>query len=394
MRKLRILAVFPNLGGCTQFRMVVPLRKMEEKLSDRVEIRYNDNPLEWIEENNTAKPNPNAQYTDIRWADIVFTCNLHKFGGYYTVEIGQTTKKFNKFFHFDTDDLLTEIYEGHRHADVYKDQKLSDMTKYIYSVADLVTVTQPKFAQRVVPFIRSGVLAIMRNCIDFNLPCWNLPKKSPAKKNLVRIGWVGGIHHEEDLKQFKSVMLAVNAKVGVENVKWNFYGRPYIPPGEPRDWQQDVWDNYQKLLTFGAKKPNVEVFYAQPIETYGVFYTDMDIAIAPLHNNPFNDSKSEVKLMECGRYGIPLVATNIGCYYETIKNGENGYLITDTNPVSEWTNRLVTLLKDKKLREKMGVNLKAIVDERFDINKHIEARLNLYYDVAKKIGWNFESSNS
>jgi glycosyltransferase involved in cell wall biosynthesis len=391
MRKLRILACEPNKGGCAYYRLIMPVLKMIDKLGDKIEVRWDENPLEWIEENNQAKPNPDAKFENIQWADIVFTCNLHKFGGHYTVEIAHTARKFNKFFHFDTDDLLTDVYEGHRHADVYRNQNLGEMTKYIYSISHLVTVTQPKFANRVVPFMRQGVLAIVRNCIDYDLPCWNM-KKVPSK--ITRIGWVGGIHHEEDVKEFRSVMLSVNAKVGVENVKWNFFGRPYVPPGEKGDWQQDVWDNYQKILTMGSKRSNVQVFFAQPCDHYGVFYTDIDISIAPLQMNDFNDSKSEIKVCESGRYGIPLVATNIGSYHETIENGKHGYLIDPKNSVTEWTNRLVYLIKNKKEREQMGANLKILTDERFDINKHIQSRLDLYYAAAEKMGWNFEGSNS
>ncbi len=76
---------------------------------------------------------------------------------------------------------------------------------------------EKKFAERIKPFVRKA-LVVIKNAIDFELPCWNLQwQKSPTKK-LTRLGWVGGIHHEEDVKEFKSVVLGMNAKVGVENL--------------------------------------------------------------------------------------------------------------------------------------------------------------------------------
>jgi hypothetical protein len=92
--------------------------------------------------------------------------------------------KAGKFIHFDTDDLLTELYDEHHLIDVYKNQGLSELTKHLYYNSHLVTVTQVKFAERIKPFCR-GILAIVKNAIDYNLPNWNHPK-IPSKA--VRIG--------------------------------------------------------------------------------------------------------------------------------------------------------------------------------------------------------------
>jgi glycosyltransferase involved in cell wall biosynthesis len=198
-------------------------------------------------------------------------------------------------------------------------------------------------------------------------------------KNVCRIGWVGGIHHEQDLRQFVGIPNLINQKVGVERVKWDFYGRPPMPQDAKPDWQQEVWDNYERML-FGFMKGrrNAQVHPAQGPDRYGSFYTNMDVAIAPLEFNAFNDSKSEIKVAECGRYGVPLVATNCGCYDETIVNGQTGYLIDPSNPKSEWVRVMKRMIKDKKGREEMGMNLKQVTDEYFDINKVSKFRLGLY----------------
>lgn len=104
----------------------------------------------------------------------------------------------------------------------------------------------------------------------------------------------------------------------------------------------------------------------------------MDVAVAPLEMNPFNDSKSEIKVAECGRYAIPLVASNVGCYDEWIVNGETGFLIEPDKGIKEWVKILTKLAKDKKLRERMGNNLKAITDKNFDMNENVKDRLDLY----------------
>ena len=380
MSKLKILVVPANDGGCAYYRAWLPFNKLAQLYGDKVEVRFNKNPLGIEEEGpNAGKWKEDWEYEDMKWADIIFTQNLSNFGGPYTARIVGKAKEFGKFMHYDTDDLLTEVYEGHRLHGVYQDKGLSDITKFIYNKSDLVTVTQKKFAERVHPFCGpQTTLAIVKNAIDYALPCWNMDRIIP-RKNLCRIGWVGGIHHEQDLKEFVAIPALVNQKAGKERVDWGFYGRPPVPPDTKPDWQQDVWDNYQRMLTAGFRGArNWNVYHASGPDRYGQFYAQMDVAIAPLQMNAFNDSKSEIKVAECGRYGVPLVASNVGCYDETIINGQTGYLIDPANPKSEWVKVLSKVIKDKKGREEMGRNLKTLTDEYFDINKVVKFRLELY----------------
>ena len=392
MSKLKILVVPANDGGCAYYRAWLPFNKLAQHYGDKVEIRFNKNPLGVEEEGpNAGKWKPDWEFEDMKWADIVFTQNLSNFGGHYTCRIIGKAREFGKFVHYDTDDLLTEVYPGHRLEKVYREKGLSDLTKFIYHHSHLVTVTQKKFAERVFPFCgEDTTLAIIKNAIDYDLPCWNMPK-TMGRKNQCRIGWVGGIHHEQDLKQFVGVPTLVNQKAGPERVQWGFYGRPPLQEGQEPDWQQDVWDNYQNMLLRGMKAKNWFIGNADGPDRYGQFYSRMDVAIAPLEFNNFNDSKSEIKVAECGRYAVPLVATDCGCYDETIINGETGYLIDKSNPKSEWVRVLRKLIADKKGREEMGENLKKVTDEYFNINKVVKYRYELYEQL---LGARVESKNS
>lgn len=376
--KLKILAVPANTGGCAYYRIIMPMEKLAEKYPDEVEVRFNENPLGVNKEKGGILEDFD-DFADMKWADIVFTQNISNFGGPYTVEVMRKAWELGKFTHFDTDDLLTDLYEGHRLYDVYKENKLDEITSVIYQNADLVTVTQRKFAERIAPHVRKA-LVVIKNQIDYDLPCWNIPKVLAPRKKLCRVGWVGGIHHEEDVSEIRNHLLGVNTRVGVENVRWDFYGRPPQNPDEEPDWQQDVWDQYEKILSHGLNKRrrNWQVLTALPCHAYGAFYSNMDVSIAPLQYNAFNDSKSEIKVMEAGRYGIPLICSDVGCYSETIVNGETGYVIPKENLRNEWVRILTRVCKDKKHREEMGRNLKKITDERFDINKTVGQRLDLY----------------
>ena len=380
--KLKILCVPANEGGCAYYRIIAPMQKLQELYGDRVEVRFNKNPLGIDEENGSW--HQDWDFADMKWADIVFTQNLSNFGGNYTARIVGKAKEFGKFVHYDTDDLLTNIYEGHRLFKVYKEKGLEEITKFIYNNSDLVTVTQRKFAERVKPFIGSGAaLAIIKNSIDYNLPCWNMEKLPKTRKKFTRFGWVGGIHHEQDLKYFAGVPHMVNQRAGRENIRWDFFGHP--PPNTPPDdWQYDVWKKYQQIILRGFKGgKNWDIHYAQTPDRYGQMFTAMDVALAPLEMNNFNDSKSEIKVAECGRYQIPLVATNCGAYDEWIVNGETGFLIDPDKPVTEWVRILSQCAKNPGLVKRMGENLHTLTEENFDMNKVVGARLDLYEEVMR-----------
>lgn len=382
--KLKILCVPANEGGCAYYRIIAPYQKLAELYPDQVEIRWDKNPLGIDESNGTWKQD--WKFENLKWADIVFTQNLSNFGGNYTARIVGKSKEFGKFVHYDTDDLLTDIYEGHRLYHVYKEKGLEEITKFIYNNSDLVTVTQRKFAERVQPFIGNGnALAVVKNAVDYNLPCWNQQKLPKPRKKFCRFGWAGGIHHEQDLRYFSGVPHFVNQRVGRENCVWDFYGHP--PPNTPKDdWQVDVWKKYRDIILRGFKgNKNWNIHYAQTPDRYGQFFTNMDVALAPLENNPFNDSKSEIKLAECGRYKVPLVASNVGCYDEWIVDGETGFLIDPEKGVSEWTRVLSRVAKDPKLVQRMGENLHELTEEHFDMNKVVGQRLDLYRQLMGTI---------
>ena len=390
-RKYKILVCPANDGGCSYYRAWGPYKKLQEKYPDRIEVRYNKNPLGIIEEGEKGGTwEQDWKFEDMHWADIVMTQNISNFGGQYTARIIGKAKEFGKFTHYDTDDLLTDLYDGHRLKQVYKDKGLSEITKFIYAHSDLVTVTQKKFAERIKPFIQNGTLAVIKNAIDYTMPCWNGAKIPPPRKNICRFGWAGGIHHEEDVKEFAGIPYRVNQKAGRENIQWDFYGCPPIAKDDDKEqWQIHVWENYKKNLLGGFKgASNWQIYNAVGAEQYGFFFSRMDVALAPLKMNNFNDSKSDIKVAECGRYKVPLIASDVGCYNETIINGETGFLIPPDAPKSEWVRVLTKVVKDKKLRIRMGENLHDITEQLFDLNKVVGNRLFLYdhcFDEREKV---------
>jgi len=142
MDKLKILCCPANDGGCSYYRAWAPFAKLQEQFPDLIELRFNKNPLGINEKEMSF--DPEWGHDDIKWADIVMTQNIANWGGPYTARVIGIAREYGKFVHYDTDDLLTNLYEGHRLKQLYKEKGLEEITKFIYQNSDLVVCSQSK----------------------------------------------------------------------------------------------------------------------------------------------------------------------------------------------------------------------------------------------------------
>jgi glycosyltransferase involved in cell wall biosynthesis len=100
----------------------------------------------------------------------------------------------------------------------------------------------------------------------------------------------------------------------------------------------------------------------------------MDIALAPLEmGNIFCRAKSEIKFVEAGALGVPVVASKIDPYQDSITNGQDGFLAAGEE---EWNEALTALIQNPQLRAQMG----AAAREKMMQNYSPEARI---ADLAK-----------
>jgi glycosyltransferase involved in cell wall biosynthesis len=104
-----------------------------------------------------------------------------------------------------------------------------------------------------------------------------------------RVGWAGAVQHHGDLEWLEPIVQALK-----DEVEWVFMGmcpdnlRPYVAEfHEPVPFEEYP----EKLATL-----------------------DLDLAIAPLEIHPFNEAKSDLRILEYGALGWPVVATDIHPY--------------------------------------------------------------------------------
>jgi len=150
-----------------------------------------------------------------------------------------------------------------------------------------------------------------------------------------RVGWGGGTSHTGDLLLIKDVVKAL-----ANEVEWVFLG---MCPDELR--------------------PYVHEYHAAvPLELYPqkMASLNLDLALAPLEQHIFNDCKSNLRLLEYGACGYPVVCTDTRSY-----RGDFPVTRVLSNSSHEWLEAIRMHLSDLDASARMGDELKAAVQRDF-----------------------------
>jgi hypothetical protein len=101
----------------------------------------------------------------------------------------------------------------------------------------------------------------------------------------------------------------------------------------------------------GPLAERVELFPYVPWRDLPRLISQLDICLAPLVHDRFNDCKSDLRYLEAALCGVPVVASRWGEYRQTIVDGVNGALASNDE---EWADKLETLMDDPSLRHSMA----------------------------------------
>jgi GT2 family glycosyltransferase/glycosyltransferase involved in cell wall biosynthesis len=152
-------------------------------------------------------------------------------------------------------------------------------------------------------------IVVVPNMIE--LLRWNDVIQSPvaARNNIgnPRFGWAGANQHHGDLEIITDVI-----KETASEIDWILFG---LCPDELRPYVKEIhefvsFDKYPEKLS----------------------QLQLDVAVAPLEFNAFNESKSNLKLLEYGVMGWPVICTDIYPYQENsppvmrVKNDKQAWL--------------------------------------------------------------------
>ena len=132
------------------------------------------------------------------------------------------------------------------------------------------------------------------------------------------------------------------------------------------------------LIDFDRAEVSHMVDYLGVVETASVpkLLNQSHIFIYPSREEPFG--LSIIEAMACG---VPVITTNVYGPNEIITEGIDG-LTVDPDDVNALVKAVRTLLDNKQLRMHIGMQGRAIVEKRFDINQHLESLVSIYQDMV------------
>lgn len=95
----------------------------------------------------------------------------------------------------------------------------------------------------------------------------------------------------------------------------------------------------------------------------------LDVGLLPVPLTPWTPHKFYLKLVQYMALGIPAVATPLGSNPLVIEDGETGFLARDER---EWTDKLVRLVEDPDLRERIGRKAVEVAQARYTLQANAE----------------------
>jgi glycosyltransferase involved in cell wall biosynthesis len=151
--------------------------------------------------------------------------------------------------------------------------------------------------------------------------------------------------------------------------RWVYVGDEYFA-----HWHNQIEQDIKKANPNFASR-----LFMIPAAVYDLYMfniRNLDIGMAPLHASLFNMSKSDIKAVELGAWGIPSVLPNYVTYSRHWTHGENCLLYSNGK---EFIECMSAIISDMTLRSKLGQNAQQYVAENRLEKQHAEKR----YDVIK-----------
>jgi glycosyltransferase involved in cell wall biosynthesis len=184
-------------------------------------------------------------------------------------------------------------------------------------------------------------IVVVPNSID--MARWStVTAPSPQKREKLRVGWAGGELHRGDLE-----MIVDLVKETSQAIDWVFMGMC------PEDLKPYLHE-FHAFTSFADYPEKMAAL-------------DLDLAIAPLEQNLFNESKSNLRLLEYGILGWPVICTDIYPYQTN-----NPPVVRVENTKMAWVEAILTAASQPELLKQQGAELRQWVLENYTLDLHAE----------------------
>jgi len=313
----RVLVYAADREGCGEYRIIAPSRALLKS--------------GLIHTNETMRLMTPPELARMAPDSIVFQRQLE----WSQIEVIEWAKNTSKAFRvFELDDLITNLPPQSAHRSSIAPD-IADRLKKALKLCDRFVVSTEPMARAYARMCDE--IVVVPNRLEKSRWLGLTPRRREGKP---RVGWAGAIGHRGDLALLAGVVQAT-----AKEVDWVFFGmcpdalKPYV--AESHSWVP-LHDYAQKLASL-----------------------DLDLAVAPLEHHPFNEAKSNLRLLEYGVLGYPVVCTDILPYQGDLP------VVRVGNRHRDWVRAIRDLAADRDACRRAGEELRQAVIRDWMLEDHL-----------------------
>lgn len=319
----RLLGHPADRMGCGEYRIIAPMRCLANQgLIQSYESNY------YLTTPGLARMSP----------DVVIVQRQVEWGH---VACLQEYARHNQAFRiYELDDLLTNVQLQNCARKKIQSADLIKRFRKALNLCHRMVVSTDYLADQYRHYIDDMV--VVPNYIERARWGGLRPQRRSSEKP--RVGWAGSMHHSGDFAIIVDVVKATRAEVD-----WIFFG---MCPDEIK----------------GLVK---EFHYGVPLDDYPAKLAslNLDLAIAPLEDVPFNHGKSHLRLLEYGVLGYPVICTDITAY-------RGGHPVTRVkNRFKDWVDAIREHVSDLDEAALRGDALRDYINANWILEDHTDVWL-------------------
>lgn len=231
------------------------------------------------------------------------------------------------------------------------------MIRHMIEIADHIIVSTEPLRQSLKKYGKP--ITVIENSIDPKI--WKVKKPKKRTDGKIRIGWAGSGSHLADTHIINEAFDEILKKY--PQVEIHLVG--FVENDSERGGRE-----FHHRPTMGY-------------EEYPQFLADMDldIAVAPLMDSPFNRAKSNIKWLEHSMLETPMVLSDVVPYNLCVKNYKTGYLAKGK---AQWVKYLSWLIENEEKRKAIGKAAKENVLKYYTIDKQLPKYAKLFDQLMEK----------
>lgn len=262
----------------------------------------------------------------VDWADVVV---LQRVAGGSINALAEYCKMAGKGLLFDLDDDIFNYPDSPEYHEIDTDKVATDIIEIMKS-STAISVTEETLAESIQGRIDKPIYVIP-NSMD--LEFWDAPLKKNYTHDDFLIGWAGGAYHLLDFDIIVPVMRHILKKY--DYVKFASLGA--VPEELLKEFPSRVL--FQPFMDMDAL----------PDALSKMKFT---IGLAPLWENKFNNSRSNIRVLQYSILEIPTIASNFGAYKRLAD--DNFPMVIVENTAEAWIAAIEALIENKEQREFLG----------------------------------------